>query len=139
MLSIFFAKTYLLLFLLQRSYALEASITSVTYSGSGCPVGSVSTSRDVKFTTLSQGLDNLALYVGPGTKVSDHRKDCIMDISFNVLAEAGECGRIVVNRQGLSLTGYAIMEMNDTVAIKIGYEWISASGVVCGHPFSFVK
>jgi hypothetical protein len=59
-----------------------------------------------------------------------------MDISFNVLAGAGECGRIVVNRQGLSLTGYAIMDMNDTVAIKIGYEWVGASGVVCGHLFS---
>ncbi|KAK7717091.1 hypothetical protein SLS63_010810 [Diaporthe eres] len=52
------------------------SISSVTYSGKGCPSGSVSTSLSADKTVVTLGFDNFQAYIGPGTSVADRSKSC---------------------------------------------------------------
>ncbi|KAJ0117672.1 secreted protein [Diaporthe amygdali] len=52
------------------------SIVSVSYSGKGCPSGSVSTSLSTDKTVITFGFDKFQAYIGPGTAVADHSKGC---------------------------------------------------------------
>ncbi|KAL1866309.1 hypothetical protein Daus18300_006770 [Diaporthe australafricana] len=52
------------------------SIVSVSYSGKGCPSGSVSTSLSADKTVVTLGFDKFQAYIGPGTSVADHFKSC---------------------------------------------------------------
>lgn len=134
MLTMLFSRNIFFSILFHSIYALEATITSMTYSGSGCPVGSVSTSKSLDSTVLTQGFDAFMLYIGPGTRPSDRSKNCIVDISFDVRAGDNACGKVVVNRRGLDLSGFANIDVNDTVSVRVGYDWQGVSGVVSGDP-----
>ncbi|EAT77709.1 hypothetical protein SNOG_14857 [Parastagonospora nodorum SN15] len=64
----------------------QITIRDTTYSGSGCPQGSVSTStsddKTVKLTRRSYGFDQFQTYIGPGSKASDKSKNCQLHLNL---------------------------------------------------------
>ncbi|CAN8098832.1 unnamed protein product [Discula destructiva] len=58
------------------------SIGSVSYTGSGCPSGSVSTSLSSDKTVVTLGFDRFQTYIGPGTSLADHSKNCKLLLSL---------------------------------------------------------
>lgn len=80
----------------------QITIIESSYSGSGCPQGSVSTStspdktvrarnflrRDnlneslTDFEVITYGFDQFQTYIGPGTKAADHSKNCQLHLNL---------------------------------------------------------
>jgi len=60
----------------------QITITSASYSGNGCPQGSVSTSISTDATVVTFGFDSFQTYIGPGTDVSDHTKNCQLHLNL---------------------------------------------------------
>ncbi|KAH8772871.1 secreted protein [Diaporthe sp. PMI_573] len=58
------------------------TISSVTYSGKGCPSGSVSTSLSADKTIVTLGFDKFQAYIGPGTSAADCSKSCNLTLTF---------------------------------------------------------
>ncbi|ORX98027.1 hypothetical protein BCR34DRAFT_157799 [Clohesyomyces aquaticus] len=58
------------------------TIVDSSYSGNGCPQGSVSTSTSVDKTVITYGFDQFQTYIGPGTKASDHSKNCQLHLNL---------------------------------------------------------
>jgi len=63
------------------------TISSVSFSGNGCPQNSVSTSISTDKTVVTFGFDSFQTYIGPGTSVSDHTKNC--QLHLNLLYPSG--------------------------------------------------
>ncbi|KAF2004025.1 hypothetical protein P154DRAFT_543505 [Amniculicola lignicola CBS 123094] len=60
----------------------QITIISSSYSGSGCPQGSVSTSTSPDKTVITFGFDQFQTYIGPGTVPADHSKNCQLHLSL---------------------------------------------------------
>ncbi|KAJ3271235.1 hypothetical protein HDV01_006968 [Terramyces sp. JEL0728] len=60
----------------------QVSISNIVYNGSGCPSGSVVPILSEDAQTFTLLFDSLVASTGPGTKVTDARKNC--QINFNV-------------------------------------------------------
>lgn len=60
----------------------EIQIVATSYSGSGCPQGSVSTSTSPDKTVITYGFDQFQTYIGPGTKSADHSKNCQIHLNL---------------------------------------------------------
>jgi hypothetical protein len=58
------------------------SIESFTYAGSGCPAGSAASIASDDGTVLTLLYSAYVASIGPGTAVTDHRKNCA--VSLNV-------------------------------------------------------
>jgi len=58
------------------------TIGATSYSGSGCPQGSVSTSPSDDKTVITYGFDSFQTYIGPGTKASDKSKNCQLHLNL---------------------------------------------------------
>ncbi|KAF2728324.1 hypothetical protein EJ04DRAFT_449561 [Polyplosphaeria fusca] len=58
------------------------TIVESSYSGNGCPQGSVSTSTSPDKTVITYGFDLFQTYIGPGTKSSDHSKNCQLHLNL---------------------------------------------------------
>ncbi|KAJ4389134.1 hypothetical protein N0V93_006596 [Gnomoniopsis smithogilvyi] len=59
------------------------AITSVSYAGSGCPSGTVSSSLSSDQTVITLGFDDFQAYIGPGTILTDRSKSCKLLITLN--------------------------------------------------------
>jgi hypothetical protein len=57
-------------------------ITDVSWSGSGCPQGTVSTSLTDDRTTVTFGFDAFQTYIGPGLAVQDRSKNCQLHLTL---------------------------------------------------------
>jgi len=60
----------------------QISIKSVSFSGNGCPQGSVSTSISTDKTVVTFGFDSFQTYIGPGTAVADRTKNCQLHLNL---------------------------------------------------------
>jgi len=60
----------------------QITISSVSFSGNGCPQGSVSTSISTDRTVVTFGFDSFQTYIGTGTSVSDHTKNCQLHLNL---------------------------------------------------------
>jgi hypothetical protein len=60
----------------------QITILDSTYSGNGCPQGSVSTSTSPDKTVITYGFDQFQTYIGPGTKPSDKSKNCALHLNL---------------------------------------------------------
>ncbi|CAN8100707.1 unnamed protein product [Discula destructiva] len=59
------------------------TIAASSFSGSGCPQGTVSTSVSSDKTVITFGFDSFQTYIGPGTLVSDRSKNCQLHLTLN--------------------------------------------------------
>jgi hypothetical protein len=60
----------------------QITIVDTSYSGNGCPQGSVSTSTSTDKTVITYGFDQFQTYIGPGTKASDKSKNCQLHLNL---------------------------------------------------------
>ncbi|EGS22611.1 uncharacterized protein CTHT_0010820 [Thermochaetoides thermophila DSM 1495] len=60
----------------------DIQIVSATFSGSGCPQGSVSTSISPDKTVITFGFDKFQTYIGPGTTIADRTKNCQLHLNL---------------------------------------------------------
>jgi len=60
----------------------QISILESSYSGNGCPQGSVSTNTSPDKTVITYGFDQFQTYIGPNTKPSDHSKNCQLHLNL---------------------------------------------------------
>jgi hypothetical protein len=58
------------------------TITGMTWSGSGCPQDTVSTSLSTDRTVVTFGFDAFQTYIGPGTAVQDRTKNCQLHLEL---------------------------------------------------------
>ncbi|KAF2030990.1 hypothetical protein EK21DRAFT_111439 [Setomelanomma holmii] len=61
----------------------QITIKDTTYSGNGCPQGSVSTSTSDDKTVITYGFDQFQTYIGPGTTPADRSKNCQLHLNLN--------------------------------------------------------
>ncbi|KAF2681488.1 hypothetical protein K458DRAFT_444685 [Lentithecium fluviatile CBS 122367] len=60
----------------------QITIIDSSYSGNGCPQGSVSTSTSPDKTVITYGFDQFQTYIGPGTKQADWSKQCQLHLNL---------------------------------------------------------
>jgi hypothetical protein len=60
----------------------QIQITSASFSGNGCPQGTVSTSISPDRTVITFGFDSFQTYIGPGTSISDRSKNCQLHLNL---------------------------------------------------------
>jgi hypothetical protein len=58
------------------------TISAATFSGNGCPQGTVSTSVSPDKTVITFGFDAFQAYIGPGTAVQDRTKNCQLHLNL---------------------------------------------------------
>ncbi|KAJ4403857.1 hypothetical protein N0V82_010591 [Gnomoniopsis sp. IMI 355080] len=61
----------------------QITIAQTSFSGNGCPQGTVSTSYSTDKTLVTFGFDSFQTYIGPGTTVADHSKNCQLHLTLN--------------------------------------------------------
>lgn len=87
---------------------LEIQISGATWSGNGCPQGTVSTSISPDRTVLTFGFDAFQTYIGPGVSVMERNKNCALHLN---LKYPGGFQFAVVDT---TYHGYAILEKGVT-------------------------
>ncbi|KXX82360.1 hypothetical protein MMYC01_201306 [Madurella mycetomatis] len=60
----------------------QIQIVDASFSGSGCPQGSVSTSISPDKTVITFGFDAFQTEIGPGTRFPDRTKNCQLHLSL---------------------------------------------------------
>ncbi|OIW31411.1 hypothetical protein CONLIGDRAFT_653914 [Coniochaeta ligniaria NRRL 30616] len=60
----------------------EIQITSASFSGNGCPQGTVSTSISPDKTVITFGFDGFQTYIGPGYNPTDKTKNCQLHLNL---------------------------------------------------------
>ncbi|KAM7188392.1 protein of unknown function (DUF4360) domain containing protein [Naviculisporaceae sp. PSN 640] len=60
----------------------QIQIQSVSFSGNGCPQGSVSTSISPDKTVITFGFDRFQTYIGPGISPSEKTKNCQLHLNL---------------------------------------------------------
>ncbi|CAK7229621.1 hypothetical protein SCUCBS95973_007285 [Sporothrix curviconia] len=60
----------------------QIQVSSVAFSGSGCPQGSVSTTISPDATVVTFGFDNFQTFIGPGYDLGDKTKNCQLHLNL---------------------------------------------------------
>ncbi|KAK4117411.1 hypothetical protein N656DRAFT_35355 [Canariomyces notabilis] len=60
----------------------QIQIVEASFSGSGCPQGTVSTSISPDKTVITFGFDAFQTEIGPGTKMTDRTKNCQLHLNL---------------------------------------------------------
>ncbi|KAJ4374930.1 hypothetical protein N0V83_002008 [Neocucurbitaria cava] len=60
----------------------QITIVDTSYSGNGCPQGTVSTSTSPDHTVITYGFDAFQTYIGPGTVPADRSKNCQLHLNL---------------------------------------------------------
>jgi len=60
----------------------EIQIVSATFSGNGCPQGTVSTNISPDKTVITFGFDQFQTYIGPGISPTEKSKNCQLHLSL---------------------------------------------------------
>jgi len=60
----------------------QVTIQDSTYSGSGCPQGSVSTILSEDHTAITLGFDSFQVFIGPNVKPQDKSKNCAIHLGI---------------------------------------------------------
>ncbi|KAL1887940.1 hypothetical protein Sste5346_009885 [Sporothrix stenoceras] len=60
----------------------DIQVASVSFSGNGCPQGSVSTSISTDRTVVTFGFDKFQTYIGPGYDLGDKSKNCQLHLNL---------------------------------------------------------
>lgn len=60
----------------------DIQIVGVSFSGSGCPQGSVSTSISLDKTVVTFGFDQFQTFIGPGYDLGDKTKNCQLHLNL---------------------------------------------------------
>lgn len=60
----------------------SVAINSIAYGGTGCPQGSLSYFLSTDHTTFTLIFDDYVASIGPGTSVTDQRKNCQLDLDL---------------------------------------------------------
>jgi hypothetical protein len=92
------------------------------YTGNGCPPDTVSSSMSPMDPTtglfyVTNALDKLLPYTGPGTSIKDHTKKCT--ISFNITVPSD--WKLRVNNNGTEFVGYLRLASTDTASLRVEY------------------
>lgn len=61
----------------------DVYIKSFAYAGTGCPAGSVANATDGSKQVLTLLFDDYVASIGPGTAVSDRRKNCQINLDIH--------------------------------------------------------
>ncbi|KAK4246217.1 hypothetical protein C7999DRAFT_15661 [Corynascus novoguineensis] len=93
----------------------EIKILNVTAIGSGCPAGHAFVNVDATGTIFDVAFDEYIVSAGPGTSVSDSRKNC--RISINLEFPSGYQFSVIETR----FTGYASLSEGQTGTCRAGY------------------
>lgn len=59
------------------------TISASSFSGNGCPQGTVSTTLSADKTFITFGFDEFQTYIGPGTAAADHTKNCQLHLTLH--------------------------------------------------------
>lgn len=60
----------------------DIQIVSASFSGSGCPQGSVATSISPDKTVITFGFDKFQVFTGPGSTILDRSKNCQLHLTL---------------------------------------------------------
>lgn len=60
----------------------QIQVVAATFSGNGCPQGSVSTSISTDRTIVTFGFDSFQTYIGPGYLATDKTKNCQLHLTL---------------------------------------------------------
>ena len=93
----------------------QVTITGVTYGGNGCKAGTAHISNSPDWATFTIIFDENSPTIGPGTKISDHIKQC--NVNFKVNYPPGYQYTIYKN----DYTGYAYLDSGVTVKQTSSY------------------
>ncbi|KAK4151706.1 hypothetical protein C8A00DRAFT_35657 [Chaetomidium leptoderma] len=93
----------------------EIKIINVTAIGSGCPAGHAYVNVDATGTIFDVAFDQYIVSAGPGSTVSDSRKNC--RISINLKFPSGYQFSVIETR----FTGYASLSSGQTGTCRAGY------------------
>ncbi|KAK4118999.1 hypothetical protein N657DRAFT_582523 [Parathielavia appendiculata] len=93
----------------------DIKILNVTAIGSGCPAGHAYVNVDATRTVFDIAFDEYIVSAGPGTSVSDSRKNC--RISINLQFPSGYQFSVIETR----FTGYASLSDGQTGTCRAGY------------------
>ncbi|KAJ3269048.1 hypothetical protein HDV01_001917 [Terramyces sp. JEL0728] len=61
----------------------QITIKSISYAGTGCPAGSVSSVLSTDATTFTMIMSSFVASSGPGTKITDSRKNCQINLNLH--------------------------------------------------------
>ncbi|KAJ3317058.1 hypothetical protein HDV06_002102 [Boothiomyces sp. JEL0866] len=61
----------------------QITIQSISYAGTGCPAGSVSSVLSTDATTFTMLMSQFVASSGPGTKITDSRKNCQINLNLH--------------------------------------------------------
>ena len=119
----------LVLHLLSPVQALpKVILTTLNYTGKGCPSGSIYSSilqyqnRDPHNSTfLWTTIDRFQPFVGPGISPRDSVQNC--SIYFNVSFSEPQW-KLWVNQNGMDVRGYSPMDTGTTLTVRAWYEWV---------------
>ncbi|KAK4142199.1 uncharacterized protein C8A04DRAFT_38453 [Dichotomopilus funicola] len=93
----------------------DIKILNVTAIGSGCPAGHAFVNVDATGTIFDVAFDEYIVSAGPGSSVSDSRKNC--RISINLQFPSGYQFSVIETR----FTGYASLSEGQTGTCRAGY------------------
>ncbi|PUU74604.1 hypothetical protein B9Z19DRAFT_424244 [Tuber borchii] len=93
----------------------QVTITGVTYGGTGCKAGTAHISNSPDWSTFTIIFDEYQPTIGPGSKFSDHVKNC--NINFKVNYPPGYQYTIYKT----DYTGYALLDAGVTVKQTSSY------------------
>jgi hypothetical protein len=99
----------------------EIKIINVTAIGSGCPAGHAYINVDATGTIFDVAFDEYIVSAGPGSSVSDSRKNC--RISINLQFPSGYQFSVIETR----FTGYASLSEGQTGTCRAGYTFAGDS------------
>lgn len=97
----------------------NVTLSKVTFSGNGCPQGSVSTSFSFDRSDITLGFDAFKLYIGPGSTQFDRSKQCTVHIDMKMDFPAGPGPRFAV--VGATYHGYADIGTGISKVISSSY------------------
>jgi len=93
----------------------DVKILGINAVGSGCPPGHAYVTVDATGTIFDVGFDEYLVAVGPGSKISDARKNC--RVSINLQFPQGLAMSIIETR----FVGYASLSEGQTGTCRAGY------------------
>ncbi|ORY14022.1 hypothetical protein BCR34DRAFT_599438 [Clohesyomyces aquaticus] len=122
---LFFHSIAILFVLFHKSLGeVRTSFKILNYTGSGCPEGTISSSINLDTTALAQSFDRFPLYLGPGTIIRDHYKNCTLyaNISFSE-----PNWQLYVNPRSMDVRGYFPMDVGTSLRVQSKYDWAGSN------------
>lgn len=109
----------------------QVKIRGVTYGGTGCPQGSMSSQISADRSTVTLIFDQYIASIGPGVAVTDNRKNCQLNVDIEYP------GGFQYSILSADYRGYAAIDKGITGTLKSTY-YFSGSQEQSSTEYSFV-